>query len=523
MSSNRASIIEALRNSAASPHVSLPGSETYNATVSSYWSNQEKEVRPTCVIQPTSVSALEIAISILAQRQASFAVRGGGHQTWPGSANAEGGVVVDLSRFDEIFMDTEGDEVKVGAGVRWGPLYDYLKKRGLTVAGGRVAAPSVVGLALGGGLSYFSAKTGFVCDSVTSFNIVLYTGRFVSASPRAHPKLFQALKGGTNNFGIVTSITMTTFPDTDIWGGCLAYDYSHVDEVLTEFSRILASSTGEQGSSEKSFDENVHMIASAGYVQQWDAKGAGASLKYTAPVQSKPRVYEGFGEIPRRSNAESEIRLAPLQEHMLEEARYTGGDMRRLFITTTFQNDVSTLHQSKSIWEKSTPNLKNVKSLVSSIFYNAVHPYALRASNARGPNALGLAHYLDTSNRALIIATVSMFWEKKEDDRLVVESARDTIREIEYVAKEQDLYHGYKFVNYMWKGQDVMQGQDAETLALLKQVRQEYDPQGTAAARVQGTWSFDDEEEPVKKPSFAASSLGRLCGGRLCGKADVQD
>jgi FAD/FMN-containing dehydrogenase len=56
-------------------------------------------------------------------------------------------------------------------------------------------------LTLGGGINYFGNKYGFTMDTVAAFEIVLSTGKVVTASATSHPDLFWALKGGLNNFG----------------------------------------------------------------------------------------------------------------------------------------------------------------------------------------------------------------------------------------------------------------------------------------------------------------------------------
>ena len=44
-----------------------------------------------------------------------------------------------------------------------------------------------------------------------ALQVVLASGHIVNANLNSHPDLFAALKGGTNNFGIVTSIDMRVF------------------------------------------------------------------------------------------------------------------------------------------------------------------------------------------------------------------------------------------------------------------------------------------------------------------------
>lgn len=68
-----------------------------------------------------------------------------------------------------------------------------------------------------GGISYFSGFRGWACDNVENYEIVLANGKIVNASPSTNPDLFFALRGGGNNFGIVTRMDLTTLPQGNMW------------------------------------------------------------------------------------------------------------------------------------------------------------------------------------------------------------------------------------------------------------------------------------------------------------------
>jgi hypothetical protein len=56
--------------------------------------------------------------------------------------------------------------VEVGPALTWFQVYDAIEKYGLIVVGGRAKTVGVGGLALGGGISFFTSKYGFamVCE-----------------------------------------------------------------------------------------------------------------------------------------------------------------------------------------------------------------------------------------------------------------------------------------------------------------------------------------------------------------------
>ena len=67
-----------------------------------------------------------------------------------------------------------------------------------------------------GGLSLSSTSQGFASDSVVDFEVVLATGEVVHANAQENSDLWIALKGGLNNFGIVTSFKLKTFASGNI-------------------------------------------------------------------------------------------------------------------------------------------------------------------------------------------------------------------------------------------------------------------------------------------------------------------
>lgn len=77
--------------------------------------------------------------------------------------------------------------------------------------------------ALQGGISFFSPERGWACDAVLNFEIVLASGEIVNANATSRPDLFAALKGGQNNFGVVTRFDLKTFPHGPIWGGKIGF------------------------------------------------------------------------------------------------------------------------------------------------------------------------------------------------------------------------------------------------------------------------------------------------------------
>jgi FAD/FMN-containing dehydrogenase len=69
-----------------------------------------------------------------------------------------------------------------------------LEKYGVSVVGGRVPGVGVSGLLLGGGFSWFSNQRGLAMDNVVSYEVVLPSGKVVTASENSEKDLFWGLK-----------------------------------------------------------------------------------------------------------------------------------------------------------------------------------------------------------------------------------------------------------------------------------------------------------------------------------------
>lgn len=157
-----ASLASALPNSVILPQDESP----FKDATQSYWAQQACEAVPACVIQPRNAQELSEAVKILKDEfdametqsvgnvtMGLFAIRGGGHSPLPGASSINGGVLIDLRRFNEVTPSRDGSSVAIGAGAKWMDVSRVLDAKGLAIVGGRNSAVGVGGLTLGGQFS----------------------------------------------------------------------------------------------------------------------------------------------------------------------------------------------------------------------------------------------------------------------------------------------------------------------------------------------------------------------------------
>lgn len=134
-----------------------------------------------------------------------------------------------------IRLDRDRRTVTVGAGVKWGELCASLDGTGLMALAGSNPDPTVVGLVLGGGVSWFTRKHGFTANSVVALDVVDATGELVHVTRASDPDLFWALRGGGGDFGIVVGLELGLFDAPEMYGGQLLWPVEHAATVLRAF------------------------------------------------------------------------------------------------------------------------------------------------------------------------------------------------------------------------------------------------------------------------------------------------
>ncbi|KAF7889286.1 uncharacterized protein EAF01_010779 [Botrytis porri] len=200
-----------------------PNSKAYNSTIYGFWSGQARDDKPTCVVQPTTREHVAAVVRALTRWQCQFSVKGGGHTPFAGAASINGGVTIDLAKLNTISVDKNVGIANIGAGLKWGQIYEYLENKGMMVSGGRASLVGIGGLVVGGGYSWFAPQKGFVADTVINFELVIGNGSIINVNATSNSDLFVALKGGGNNFGIVTRYDLESFPFEKLWGGIMSY------------------------------------------------------------------------------------------------------------------------------------------------------------------------------------------------------------------------------------------------------------------------------------------------------------
>jgi FAD/FMN-containing dehydrogenase len=200
---------------------------------------------PALVVRPTSARDVAAALGFAREHGLSLGVKGGGHNI-AGTAIADGGLVLDLSRMREIGVDPRARLVRVGPGCLLGDVDRATQAHGLATALGLISDTGVAGLTLGGGFGYLTRRFGWAVDNLTEVEIVTAAGDIRTASLDQNADLFWALRGGGGNFGVVTRFTFRLHEvGPTVTGGLIVWPSDRAAEVLGAFRDLTESAPRE--------------------------------------------------------------------------------------------------------------------------------------------------------------------------------------------------------------------------------------------------------------------------------------
>ncbi|ROT37823.1 FAD-binding domain-containing protein [Sodiomyces alkalinus F11] len=450
-----------------------PGSEEYDKSNGSYFSAFENEIKPAFIAKPSSPEQVQDLIKALRPHLLSggcqVAIRGTGHTPIASSANVQNGVTVDTRGLKGITLNGDKSIVELGVGETWATAYTELEKHGLTVAGGRVGRIGVGGLILGGGLSMFSKRRGFACDSVTEFKVVLASGDLVRANAEENPDLWYALKGGLNNFGIVTSLKMKTFQSGDIWGGLTYYMPETFPQLIERTCDYAYNET----------DEDTHIMCSAGY--GFGHQAITVVMYHTQGLENPPAL-QRFTAVEPQIKQMGSMRKSTHLDFCDELSKFTTDGVRQYWASITVKPDPSLLGTFHEKWQKAVEALKDADGF---IFTLGMHPLT-RTLLENSAKAGGNAKAIPPSDGPLLIILINPIWNAQQDDSRIFAYIRNLVAEFRQLASEKGLLHRYIFTNYADAVDSAIAGYGEESVAKLREASKKYDPEGVFQKGVPG-------------------------------------
>jgi hypothetical protein len=464
--------------------VALRGTAQYEQLNGDYLSEFNSDIEPLAIFLPRSTADVAKFVNIIRPFALAgavrFAVRGGGQQPSLACNNIQNGITIDLRYMAAINVDTKAKSVSLQAGVRWGAVYEVLAPLGLGVTGGRSTTNGVGGLVLSGGLSFFSSREGFIADNVLEFEVVLASGQVVSANPRSNPDLYKALRGGGNNFGIVTRVTLRTFPQTPFYGGSVFYFPdsfpSQIEAIVTELKKPDAT-------------PETHLMISIAYSASFAAFGGSFGLNqvyYTRQDGKGPAVLAPFTNIQPQIDQLNSVRNVTLVEAALEQTSQNTNNQRVAYMNLHVKADVATLRAAADIHVDGTRSLQSVTNITASLTFQPYPVSLLQKSGTNGGNVLGLG----PSSGPIMSVLLLTWWDDPADDAKVLAALRDVLQRMRTDASARGTLIPFEYMNYASDFQDVISSYGASNKRFLQDTSRKYDPAALFQKGVPGGWKL---------------------------------
>ena len=305
---------------------------------------------------------------------------------------------------------------------------------------------------------------GLACDNVISYELVTASGSVINVSKTSYPDLFWALRGGGNNFGIVTKFTVVAIPRaTTMWGGARVYTEPQFPALIKAYYNLGMSATK---------DPKAHQILSFGWGGDAVGRVCQTELEYADPI-ANASVLSEYNGIPGAIADGTGIKpLANLTTALGGPSSTTG--LRQSFWTWTAKLDLVMVSTIKDIFYEELPSVLDAADILPSLSLQVITEPIIEKTKLNGGNPLGL----DPEKGPLILALVSVSWsDSADDDRIQKFSAAVMDRSVA-AAKAKGKHNDYMYMNYGSSYQDIVAGYGSANKARLIAISKKYDPSG---------------------------------------------
>ncbi len=194
--------------------------------------------KPAAIARCESRDDVVQAVDFARKHLILVSIRGGGHNI-AGNAVCDDGLMIDLSLMKGVKVDREARRARVEPGCTLADFDAAAQAHGLATPLGINSTTGVAGLTLGGGFGWLSRKYGMTADNLLAVDVVTADGRQVRASEKENADLFWGLRGGSSNFGVVTSFEFQLHPlGPNVLSGLIVFPFEQAKSVITQFARF---------------------------------------------------------------------------------------------------------------------------------------------------------------------------------------------------------------------------------------------------------------------------------------------
>jgi len=164
--------------------------------------------KPEVVVRPASAEDVARVVKFAAKHSLGVATRGGGHSQTGQSLSEH--IVLDMTSLERVLRVNEADGLVVcQSGLKWRSLVEHLAPKQLSP----LVLTNNLDVTIGGtlstaGLGVASWRSGTQADNCLALEVVTGAGDVVRCSPSQASDLFDAVRGGVGQFGVITEATL---------------------------------------------------------------------------------------------------------------------------------------------------------------------------------------------------------------------------------------------------------------------------------------------------------------------------
>ncbi|RYP57223.1 hypothetical protein DL770_010711 [Monosporascus sp. CRB-9-2] len=428
---------------------------------------------PACVFTPSDEHDVVSALAIIEATHTKFSVRSGGHMPVVGAQSNDNGVFIALTEINIKEFNDDKSVLSVGPGNRWIDVYNFTSQYGLAVAGGRYGQVGVGGLLTGGGVNFFGNLVGWSCNTLVGAQVVLGNGSIVETSATSHPDLFWALKGGNNNYGIVTRFEMKTYPVTTAYAGATAWDGEDAAQVVADAIQAFIMPGGgiDDPHTELNPSIEVHPFVDEGFFRS-------AYLPFVnGTFSASPVSIENFTSIPGAwydtvSHRENWVSLP------IEVAAVDNNLRREQFRALALKAAPGVVDLAVDVVLRpalESGELSQVNGSVVSVAFEPISQMMLQAAQDSGDYAMDV----DPADGSFMIILIATNWLDAQWDELMYSYSKDAADRLEARAKELGVFYDFIYLNNAAEGQNPFAAYGkGKSLPRMQKIQKEYDPEG---------------------------------------------
>lgn len=196
------------------------------------WNARLPERYPDIIVQANTVDDVITAIKLAKTEGMNVGVRSGGH-SWSANHIRHGGMLLDVSRLEDVYIDKSTMTATTGPGRSGHELAALLAKKKLFFPAGHCKGVCVGGYLLQGGFGWNGRKLGLACMSVKAIEYVNADGELVYASPNENADMYWAARGsGAGFFGVIVRFHLQVYNRPKIMGAALvSFPINKLEEV----------------------------------------------------------------------------------------------------------------------------------------------------------------------------------------------------------------------------------------------------------------------------------------------------